>query len=331
MKKSKAIHPVLKEGLGYDVTIPDREVLKDWRSRTRHVCKPCWELKYCPYGPLVQQSPILGPDRTDAIRSNEYYKQCLKTDRLGQVSDIAENTKKEFQRILGDQEALIRRAIFRIEQEDRLEASLQTKEPVKVFMGSFIGDVRTYFENLLFLAKRKVDFHPVENKPPKLDDLDPGTKRRIQAAISEDRTALEKAVTTGRYDNTTPLDLVRKMMFEERVSEFKPEEYPDEIPKAFLESECNIFGRICPVFFSAEAFTETSEGRRRGRYIPFEVKMRVVRRDNYTCQECRVHLRDDEVEFDHIIPVAKGGSSEEHNIRLTCFDCNRDKRDQIKI
>src|SRR5688572_27117364 len=22
------------------------------------VCKPCWELKYCPYGPLVEQFPL---------------------------------------------------------------------------------------------------------------------------------------------------------------------------------------------------------------------------------------------------------------------------------
>jgi 5-methylcytosine-specific restriction endonuclease McrA len=77
--------------------------------------------------------------------------------------------------------------------------------------------------------------------------------------------------------------------------------------------------------------TETAETRRRGRYIPFKTKMRVVRRDNYTCQHCGRHLRDDEVEFDHKIPIARGGSSEEQNVRLTCFDCNRDKSDNVEI
>jgi len=24
-------------------------------------CKPCWELKYCPYGPLVEFFPLFGP------------------------------------------------------------------------------------------------------------------------------------------------------------------------------------------------------------------------------------------------------------------------------
>jgi 5-methylcytosine-specific restriction endonuclease McrA len=59
--------------------------------------------------------------------------------------------------------------------------------------------------------------------------------------------------------------------------------------------------------------------------------MRVVRRDNYTCQNCGKHLLDTEVEFDHVIPVSKGGSSEEHNIRLTCFDCNRSKSDHVDL
>jgi hypothetical protein len=217
---------------------------------------------------------------------------------------------------------LTRRALFKIEQEDRLTASLKTKDPVKTFIG--VSDLPSF-------RMRRVDFNPVDNEPTKLDEFDSDIKRRIESAISKDRAALEDALKTGRYDDSEPLDAVRKMMFEGRIEEFKPEEYPDECPRIFRESGCNIFGHICPVFFSAEAFTETSDERRRGRYIPFEVKMRVVRRDNYTCQECGVHLRDDEVEFDHIIPVARGGSSEEHNIRLTCFDCNRDKRDQVTI
>lgn len=110
-----------------------------------------------------------------------------------------------------------------------------------------------------------------------------------------------------------------------------PEECPEEIPKEISDMGCTVFGHMCPVFFVSEGYTETAEPRRRGRYIPFEVKMRVVRRDNHTCQVCGKHLLDNEVEFDHIIPISKGGSSEEPNIRLTCFKCNRDKSDQVEI
>jgi HNH endonuclease len=30
----------------------------DGERRVKALCKPCWELKYCPYGPLVEQFPI---------------------------------------------------------------------------------------------------------------------------------------------------------------------------------------------------------------------------------------------------------------------------------
>lgn len=30
----------------------------DWKRRVKAVCKPCWELKYCPYGILVEDFPL---------------------------------------------------------------------------------------------------------------------------------------------------------------------------------------------------------------------------------------------------------------------------------
>ena len=200
--------------LGFDQAESDHEVLKKWKAASCRVCKPCWELKYCPYGPLVEDFPLLPTIRTEAIEHNNYLSQCIKTGTLG---------------------------------------------------------------------------------------------------------------------NEEKLDDARRNTFEEMIAEFNPKEYPESIPQSIADMSCNVFGHICPIVFVAEAFTETSEERRVGRYISFKTKVRVVRRDNYTCQHCNKHLNDDEVEFDHIIPVSKGGSSEEHNIRLTCFTCNRGKSDKIDI
>lgn len=142
---------------------------------------------------------------------------------------------------------------------------------------------------------------------------------------------MEKAIATGIDDQRELLDDVRRADFEQELKCFNPNDHPDQIPQIVSDMECNIFGHICPAVFVGEAITETQEERRRGRYIPFRTKMRVVRRDNYTCQHCGKHLKDDEVEFDHIIPHTKGGSAAEHNIRLTCFDCNRDKSDDVEL
>jgi hypothetical protein len=214
MTAKRGIHKQVKVALGFKPSQSDKEILKKCKAAISRFCKPCWELKYCPYGPLVEQFPTLPPIRTEAITHNERLKGILKNKKLGD----------------------------------------------------------------------------------------------------------------GRK-----LDAGRKKLFTKQVKTFNAKDYPEEIPEAIQDMACNIFGHICPVVFSAEGFTETSSERRRGRYIPFATKIRVVRRDNHTCQHCGKHLRDDEVEFDHVIPIARGGSSEEHNIRLTCFDCNREKTDRVEL
>jgi hypothetical protein len=170
-----------------------------------------------------------------------------------------------------------------------------------------------------------------EQSPIDLNRLSNAIRAHIAVRVKERKRKLHSALKSGACDGRHPIDPGRRALFQGEVDRFDPLALPETIPQVFRDGECNIFGHICPVFFAAEAITESSTERRRGRYIPFATKVRVVRRDNYTCQHCGTHLRDDEVEFDHKIPISRGGSSEEHNVRLTCFDCNRDKNDQIEI
>ncbi len=60
--------------------------------------------------------------------------------------------------------------------------------------------------------------------------------------------------------------------------------------------------------------------------IPREVKDRVWQRDGAKCVECGSQER---LEFDHIIPLALGGSNTERNIQLLCETCNRSKGAQL--
>lgn len=95
--------------------------------------------------------------------------------------------------------------------------------------------------------------------------------------------------------------------------------------------ECGVRdGHACPVFFYANRHaTETIAARRSSRYVPREIMLQVVRRDDYRCRSCGDHVRDDEVEFDHVIPYAKGGPTTVENIRLLCRRCNRKKGDSL--
>jgi hypothetical protein len=208
------LHPLVRAALDVPAGVDDKTFLKDWRMAARRVCKPCWELRYCPYGPLVEEFPLLPPIRSDAVHHNQYLRDCLHS---------------------------------------------------------------------------------------------------------------------GKLSDGTPLDADRRKMFKSDIAHFDPNDYPEDIPSEISMMSCSVFGHICPVVFASEVFTETTTLRRSGRYIPFRTKIRVVRRDNYTCQHCGKHLLDNEVEFDHKIPISRGGSSDEHNLRLTCHDCNQDKSDRVEI
>ena len=101
-RKPEALHPEVKRLLGYDQKQSDREVLKHWKSLSTRVCKPCWELRYCPYGPLVEQSPLLPPIRKDAIQHNEYLKECLRTNRLADGTPVTPKKRRAFQQSIKD-------------------------------------------------------------------------------------------------------------------------------------------------------------------------------------------------------------------------------------
>jgi len=97
------------------------------------------------------------------------------------------------------------------------------------------------------------------------------------------------------------------------------------------EASCQEFGHLCPVYFVSEPFTETSDIRNRKRNLSHATILRVVRRDNSTCQSCKKILVDKEIEIDHIIPYSRGGSSDESNFRVTCLECNRKKGKKVDL
>lgn len=60
--------------------------------------------------------------------------------------------------------------------------------------------------------------------------------------------------------------------------------------------------------------------------IPSRVRIFVWQRDGGKCSKCQSR---EGLEFDHIVPVSKGGSNTERNVELLCETCNRKKGSQI--
>lgn len=76
-----------------------------------------------------------------------------------------------------------------------------------------------------------------------------------------------------------------------------------------------------------DVYARTAASRRRG-VIPDDVKQLVMTRDGHRCVHCG---RRSELQFDHVIPHAMGGSSAAENLQVLCGPCNRRKGARVTV
>lgn len=68
------------------------------------------------------------------------------------------------------------------------------------------------------------------------------------------------------------------------------------------------------------------KGNRNG--VTQEQKFTILHRDNFTCRYCGAKPGGENLEVDHLVPVALGGSDNEINLVASCKTCNRRRSDQ---
>lgn len=107
-------------------------------------------------------------------------------------------------------------------------------------------------------------------------------------------------------------------------AEYESEEVKKLHIKHFVFKKEKEFSRIKREVERFERFEKINPAYRE--QIPEEVRMYVWRRDNGRCVQCN---SEQNLEFDHIIPLSRGGSNTERNIQLLCSECNRKKSNII--
>lgn len=101
------------------------ELRKELNSRLNNICKPCWELKYCPYGPLVEDfplPPLLLSEHRDHLN---YLKGCLDAGAMGIDHNIPmdEEHKKIFEEDISNYDES-----YCVEKLSRFEEEASCKE-----------------------------------------------------------------------------------------------------------------------------------------------------------------------------------------------------------
>ena len=65
--------------------------------------------------------------------------------------------------------------------------------------------------------------------------------------------------------------------------------------------------------------------------IPLNIRWKVLKNDNYSCRKCGqspAKNNNVELEIDHILPIAKGGTNDYQNLQTLCRKCNQGKKDK---
>ncbi len=98
----------------------------------------------------------------------------------------------------------------------------------------------------------------------------------------------------------------------------------DDVRAVVLKNERQNRQRVEQAHMALAAGKDPARHRRDA--IPEEVRRFVFQRDGGVCRSCGSR---ELLQFDHIIPVALGGSSEPENLQLLCSTCNREKSDRL--
>ena len=122
-------------------------------------------------------------------------------------------------------------------------------------------------------------------------------------------------------DRPTALVYFRDRLFVAERPVMRPTEREEvilRVKKAIYDEETELSSLRAAVA-NLEAAVEFQRSRGRRDPIPEDVKLVVWARDGGCCVRCG---SKQDLHFDHIIPVAKGGGNFETNIQILCQACN---------
>lgn len=115
--------------------------------------------------------------------------------------------------------------------------------------------------------------------------------------------------------------------FEPQTAADQPPDQPASGAPSATPVEQAGFGHETLTGLSGHPGIPAPVGQRVGRFISQDVKIAVSVRDGGRCRQCGSR---DQLHFDHVIPVSRGGANTPANVQLLCGSCNRAKSAKLR-
>ena len=207
----------------------------------------------------------------------------------------------------------------------RTVCSAASKHPFKYICKYF--NISPSTDSLEKVEEMLNDFEAVEDGKKRLQAIKHGIYNNIRKDIPFLIYKFRKSI------------LSKKLGFEH--ADFQEAYYPLYIfkytsPGGNASTQCNIVLNITNlnkfVIYLADIikFKKSIAGQRS--LMTSQLRHSIIERDRYTCKTCGNSTAIEPnllLEVDHIIPVSKGGLTEESNLQTLCWRCNRKKGSKI--
>ena len=118
----------------------EADLQKELNSRLNDICKPCWELKYCPYGSLVENFPLPPLLISEHREYYDYFRKCLETNTIGNNPDspLDDERRAEFEQLIADCDES-----YCVEKLSRFETEATCKEFGHLCPAYFVSELST--------------------------------------------------------------------------------------------------------------------------------------------------------------------------------------------
>lgn len=204
--------------------------------------------------------------------------------------------------------------------------------PYYIYQFDVSGKRRPHIEDFLDMFLISGGYSNIQTHQKVIEQWKLNSKQRIERSIL-------KGYRYKQYKRVLNDTAAFKFYFIRSQTRYRQRNYVKSAYRVYVQDSCFVYSfddisdrynQLYDIDFQCTLREYHSKNQRK--LVTAELRRKIMRRDNYTCQICGKHMPDEVgLHIDHIIPISKGGKSVESNLRVLCSKCNGSKSDKIIV